>query len=151
MKDYCLIAVKANKILQVEVITKSTLLFQNVILLELSSKYFSENKNHSLVNTENISCFSRMGEDEDSMQCDNKNCKIIWFHQKCVRTKQIPKEIGIVLNVKNLIKVGKNTRYLMSPFYTNIPFLYSQKISESSCSACFQRVLVEIKHWLKIG
>ena len=51
-----------------------------------------------------------MGEDEDDMiQCDNKNCKIIWFHQKCVRIKQIPfsNEIGIFLNAKNLIKVGK--------------------------------------------
>ena len=134
MKDYCLI-------LQGEIITKPTLLFQNVILLELLSKYFTENKNHFLVNTENIWCFSRMGEDEGSMmQCDNKNCKIIWFHQKCVQIKQIPKEIGIVLNVKNLIKVGKNTRYL-SPFYANIPFLYSQKISENHSFSVFREFL----------
>ena len=85
MKDYCLI-------LQGEIITKPTLLFQNVILLELLSKYFTENKNHSLVNTENVLCFCQMGEDGDDMiQCDNKNWKIIWFHQKCVRIKQIPK------------------------------------------------------------
>ena len=33
-----------------------------------------------------------MGEDEDDMiQCDNKNCKIIWFHQKWVQIKQLPK------------------------------------------------------------
>ena len=51
MKDYCLIEVKANKILQGEIVTKSTLLFQNVILLELLSKYFAENKNQSVVNT----------------------------------------------------------------------------------------------------
>ena len=44
MKDYCLTEVKANKILQGEVITKSTLLFQNVTLVELLSKYFTENK-----------------------------------------------------------------------------------------------------------
>ena len=46
-----------------------------------------------------------MGEDEvDMIQCDNKNCKIIWFHQKCVRIKQIPfpNGIGIFLNAKNL-------------------------------------------------
>ena len=51
MKDYCLIEVKVNKILQGEIVIKSTLLFQNVILLELLSKYFAENKNQSLVNT----------------------------------------------------------------------------------------------------
>ena len=92
------------------VIANSNLLFQNVILLELLWKYFTENKNHSLVNTENIWCFRRMGEEKvDMIQCDNKNCKIIWFHQKCVRIKQIPfsNEIGIFLNAKNLIKVGK--------------------------------------------
>ena len=85
MKDYCLIEVKANEIPQGEIVTKSTLLFQNVILLELLSKYFAENKNQSVVNTENSWCFCRMGEDEEDMiQCDNKNCKIIWFHQKCI-------------------------------------------------------------------
>ena len=63
-----------------------------MILLELFSKYFTENKNHSLVNAENVWCFCRMGEDGDDMiQCDNKNWKIIWFHQKCVPIKQIPK------------------------------------------------------------
>ena len=49
MKDYCLIEVKAKKIRQDEIITKSTLLFQNAILLKLLSKYFTENKNHFLV------------------------------------------------------------------------------------------------------
>ena len=44
MKDYCLIEVKANKILQGEIVTKCILLFQNVILQELLSKYFIENK-----------------------------------------------------------------------------------------------------------
>ena len=92
MKGYCLIEVKANKILQGEIATKCTSLFQNVILPELLSKHFTKNKNHPLVNAENIWCFCWMGKDEDDMiQCDNKNCKIIWLHQKCVRIKQILK------------------------------------------------------------
>ena len=57
MKDYFLIEVKANKILQGEIVTKCTSLFQNVILPELVSKHFTKNKNHSLVNAENIWCF----------------------------------------------------------------------------------------------
>ena len=83
MKGYCLIEVKTNEILKGEIATKCTLLFQNEIFPEPLSKYFTEKKNHSLVNTENNWCFCRMGEDEDDMiQCDNKNCKIVWFHQK---------------------------------------------------------------------
>ena len=43
MKDCCLIEVKANKILQGKIIAKSTtLLFHNVILLELLSKYLKQ-------------------------------------------------------------------------------------------------------------
>ena len=120
MKDYCLIEVKANKILQGEIITKSTVLFQNVILLELLSKYFIENKNHSL------------GKDKDNMiSSDNKNCKIIWFHQKCVKIEQIPNGNWYCSECKKLNKNRKNIRYLISPFSANIPFLYSQKISEN--------------------
>ena len=54
MKGYCLIEVKTNEILKGEIATKCTLLFQNEIFPEPLSKYFTENKNHSLVNTENI-------------------------------------------------------------------------------------------------
>ena len=57
-----------------------------------------------------------MGEGENSMiQGDNKNCKIIWFHQKSARMKQIPKGNWYCSECKNLIKVRKN-RYLISPF-----------------------------------
>ena len=57
-----------------------------------------------------------MGEDEDNMiQGDNKNCKIIWFHQKSARMKQIPKGNWYCSECKNLIKVRKN-RYLINPF-----------------------------------
>ena len=58
--------------------------FQNVILVKLSN-YFTENKNGSIVKTENIWCFCQMGKDEGNMnQYDYKSCKIVWFHQKCV-------------------------------------------------------------------
>ena len=108
MKGYCLIEVKTNEILKGEIATKCTLLFQNEIFPEPLSKYFTENKNHSLVNTENNWCFCRMGEDEDDMiQCDNKNCKIIWFHQKCVRIKQFPKGYWYCSECKKLNKSRK--------------------------------------------
>ena len=75
-----LIEVKVNKKLQYKIIVKSSFLFQNVILLELLSKYFTENKNDLIVNTENIWRFCQMGEEEDDMiQFDNKICKIVWF------------------------------------------------------------------------
>ena len=33
-----------------------------------------------------------MGEDEEDMiQFDDKNCEIVWFHQKCARINQNPK------------------------------------------------------------
>ena len=49
-----------------------------------------------------------MGEDEhDMIQCDNKNCKIIWFHQKCVRIKQIPKGNWFCSGCKKLNKSRK--------------------------------------------
>ena len=83
-----LIEIQVNEKLQYKIIIyfsnpliyKSTFHFQNVTLLELLSKYFTENKHDFIVNTDNIWCFCRMGQDEDYMiQFDNKICKIVWF------------------------------------------------------------------------
>ena len=50
--------------------------FQNVILLELQRKYFTENRNDSIVKTENLWYFCQMGKVEDNMnQCGYKNCE----------------------------------------------------------------------------
>ena len=87
MKDYCLIEVKANKILQGEIITKSTVLFQNVISLELLSKYFT----------------------------------------------------------------GKTLDILLAHFQPTFHFYTLTKYQKTTGSSCFQRVLVEMKHWFKIG
>ena len=50
-----------------------------------------------------------MGEDEDDInQCNS--IKNVFEYIRFL------KETGIVLKVKNLIEVGKNIRYLISPF-----------------------------------
>ena len=30
------------------------------------------------------------GDEDDINQCNNKNCKFVWFHQKSVRINQVP-------------------------------------------------------------
>ena len=92
--DYALIVVEANKKLQDEIVSKSSFFFENVLLKELLAKHFTENKlpEKSTNTNDDKWCFCRMGENEDNMiQCENKNCNISWFHQKCVRIKKVPK------------------------------------------------------------
>ena len=50
--------------LKYETISKATLLFQNAIWIELLSKYFTENKSDSIVSTENIWCYCRVGNEK---------------------------------------------------------------------------------------
>lgn len=44
MTDYALVVVEANKKLQDEIVSKSALFFENVLLKELLAKHFTENK-----------------------------------------------------------------------------------------------------------
>ena len=79
MKDYCLIEVKARKKVQDKNISKSNLLFENVILLECLIKCFTENKSDFRVNTENKRCFCKLWEDEHNIiQWNKKFAKL--FH-----------------------------------------------------------------------
>ena len=48
-------------------VTNITKFNEKMILLELFSKYFNENKSGFIVKTENIWRFCRMGKDEDDM------------------------------------------------------------------------------------
>ena len=101
------------------------------------SKYFIENKNHSLVNTENIWCFCRMGQDEDDMIVTTKIAKL-FGSIKHVPIKQIPKGNWYFSECKKLNKSREKKLDILLAYFKPIVHFYTlRKYHKTTCFFCF--------------
>lgn len=75
---------------------KSAQFHKKVIMPELLGKYFTQNSEKTLTY-----CICKSTEDNLPMICcDNENCKIKWYHFKCINLKEIPKNLWLCSNCR---------------------------------------------------
>ena len=85
-----------------EALEKASSFFIHCILPELLGKWYSRLPVTTSCSKESLAtsqqsppdstwCFFQSGESGKMIACDNKDCKIIWFHVDCLKIKRTPK------------------------------------------------------------
>lgn len=98
---------------------KETQFFRLCVLPELVGHFYSRpsenvNENIDLSNvgialeqSRDVWCYCQQGESDMMIACDNVDCRVKWFHTKCLMMRKIPKGKWMCPDCAKLHKFGR--------------------------------------------